>query len=81
MVSTSQQFSLAEYYIGFLKNLNTNSKLDLISQLSLSLKEKETIEENSLQSIFGAYVSDESAEEIISQIRSSRVQNRKIELL
>ena len=74
-----QQISLAEYYFGSLKNLNAISKLDLISKLSQSLKENEIISETSLQSLFGAYKSDETADEIIDDIRKSRVFNRNIE--
>ncbi len=80
MVSSVKNISIADYYFGFLKNLNPDSKLDLISKLSQSLKESETVApETSLQSLFGAHKSDETAEEIIEAIRSSRVSNRNIE--
>ncbi len=81
MVTSSQHISLADYYFGFLKNLNADSKLDLISKLSQSLKETETISETSLQSLFGAYKSEETAEEIIAELRASRVFNRNTESL
>lgn len=74
-------FSLADYYFGFLKNLDSRSKLDLISRLSQSVKETEPIAEASLQSLFGAYQSEESADDIIEDIRSSRVFKRNIESL
>ena len=80
MVSTTN-ISLADYYFDFLKNLNQDSKLDLISKLSQSLKEKEIVSETSLQSLFGAYKSEETAEEIIADLRASRVFNRNIESL
>ena len=81
MNTSSQHINLAEYYFGLLKNLNADSKLDLISKLSQSLKEKETISEISLQSLFGAYKSDETADEIIAELRASRVFNRNNEKL
>jgi hypothetical protein len=81
MNTSAQHISLAEYYFGFLENLNADSKLDLISKLSQSLKKDETSQEPSLQSLFGAYKSDETAEEIIAEIRASRIFNRNIELL
>ena len=81
MVTSSQKISLADYYFGFLKNLNADSKLDLISKLSQSLKETEIISETSLQSLFGAYKSEETAEEIIAALRASRVFNRNTESL
>lgn len=73
MNASIQYTSLAEYYFGILKNLNTDSKLDLISKLSQSLKEDEKIPETSLQSLFGAYQSNETADEIIAELRASRV--------
>jgi hypothetical protein len=78
---SSQHISLADYYFGFLKNLNPDSKLDLISKLSQSLKKSDEAPEVSLQSLFGAYKSDETADEIIEQLRVSRVFNRNTETL
>ncbi|HEX8461561.1 MAG TPA: hypothetical protein VF623_09030 [Segetibacter sp.] len=62
MTSSSQNISLADYYFTFLKNLNSESKLDLISKLSQSLKDVEAVSETSIQSLFGAYKSKDSAE-------------------
>ena len=81
MAPSSQHSSLADYYFGFLKNLNANSKLDLIVKLSQSLKEVEAVPDVPLQSLFGAYQSDETADEIIVNLRTSRVFNRTIESL
>ena len=81
MNTSAHHISLAEYYFGFLENLNADSKLDLISKLSQSLRKDETTQETSLQSLFGAYKSDETADEIIAEIRASRVFNRNIEPL
>lgn len=81
MNTSLQPINLAEYYFGFLKNLNPNSKLDLISKLSQSLKNDEQASDTSLQSLFGAYKSEETADEIIAEIRASRVFNRNIETL
>ena len=76
---SSQHISLADYYFRFLKNLNSDSKLDLIAKLSQSLKSNDETSEVSLQSLFGAYESEETADEIIEQLRGSRVFNRNIE--
>ena len=78
---SSQHISLADYYFGFLKDLNPDSKLDLISKLSQSLKKSDETPPVSLQSLFGAYKSEETADEIIEQLRASRVSNRNIETL
>jgi hypothetical protein len=81
MTSLAHETNLADYYFGFLENLNRDSKLDLISKLSQSLKNGENVAEPTLQSLFGAYKSDETAEEIIDGIRASKIFNRNIELL
>ena len=81
MNASSQNVNLTDYYFGFLKNLNPNSKLDLISKLSQSLKNKDVDADTSLQSLFGAYKSEETADEMIAGIRNSKVFNRNIEPL
>ena len=81
MNTSLEHNNLADYYFGFLKNLNSDSKLDLISKLSQSLKEENSVSEPSLQSLFGAYKSQDSAEDIIDKIRESRVFNRRVEEL
>lgn len=47
MNTSSQHIDLADYYFGFLKNLNPDSKLDLISKLSQSLKKKDDVSDTS----------------------------------
>lgn len=79
MSTSTQNINVIDYYYGFLKNLKHDTKLDLISKLSESLKSTEKNNETSLQSLFGAYKSAEAAEEIIASLRESRVSNRNIE--
>ncbi len=79
MNSASPNINIADYYFGFLKNLKHDSKLDLITKLSETLKRSEMKEETSLQSLFGAYKSDEIAEQIIAELRASRTFNRNTE--
>ena len=81
MLQASSDFSLAEYYFSFFKNLDAESKIDLIARFTQSLKKSETNEEDSLQSLFGVYRSEETAEEIIASLRTSRTFNRNIESL
>ena len=81
MTTSAQHISVADYYFSFLKNLNPDIKLDLISKLSQSLKNNDKVSETSLQSIFGAYKSEETADEIIAELRASRVFNRNTEPL
>jgi hypothetical protein len=81
MNTPSQNVSLTDFYFEFLKNLNPDSKLDLIAKLSQSLRKNESEKTTSLQALFGAYKSEETAEEIISVIRSARTFNRHTESL
>ena len=81
MYAPTQHISPADYYFGILKNLNSESKLDLISKLSQSLKASRTDHKTSLKSIFGSYKSEDTAEEIIAELRTSRVFKRNIEML
>lgn len=73
--------TIVEGYVGLLDNLSANSKLDLIAKLSASVKTDLTNKKSSFKKAFGAFDSKKSAEEIIEEIRSSRVATRQIELL
>lgn len=66
-------------YVGLLDNLSTNNKLDLISKLTASVKSDLTDKESSFKKAFGAFDSKKSAEEIIEEIKNSRVSTRQIE--
>lgn len=66
-------------YYNLLSNLNDNSKIELIAQLSKSILEQKKDKKKSLEKLFGAWKSNESAEEIIDKLRKSRVTNRKTE--
>ncbi len=71
--------SLIDGYLQLLHNLSPNNKLDLISKLSLSLKTDITDKRKSFKKSFGAFESEKSADEIITEIRKSRTFNRQIE--
>jgi len=67
-------------YWNMLKNLNEEVKLELISKLSASLlnsKQKEQTE-NWASSFSGAWEDSRDAEDIISDIRNVRTNNREI---
>ena len=65
-------------YFGLLSGLSDKLKLDLIKMLNQSVK-TEVSGKSRMKASFGAWKSEESAEEIISQIESSRQTNRQIE--
>jgi hypothetical protein len=74
MTTSPRDNSIADYYFDFLKNLDQESKPDLIAKLTRSLNEEKQKPDVSLQSLFGAYQSDETADEIIAAIRASTSQ-------
>ena len=59
--------------------MSTNNKLDLISKLTDSVKTDLTNKKSSFKKAFGAFDSKKTAEEIIEEIRNSRVSTRQIE--
>jgi len=78
MKTASLNSSFIDTYFGLLKNLSPEIKLGLIERLKNNLKKTDQ-SEGGLEKSFGAWESDESAEEIIKEIRESRVFNREIE--
>lgn len=69
--------NLIETYFGMLKNLSPDSKLELISKLSKSMKSEKVTKRNSLDSLYGAFISDQTADELIADIKKARTFNRK----
>jgi len=66
-------------YIELLENLSPNTKLELISKLTNSIKSDLKKKKNSFKKAYGAFESDKTAEEIIEDLRNSRNFNRQIE--
>lgn len=76
----TNRIDIADNYFGIIKNLSADVKLELISKISSSLKgTKKEAKDNSWKELFGAWKSNESAEEIIEELRASRHSNRQIE--
>jgi hypothetical protein len=71
--------TIVDGYVGLLDNLSTSNKLDLITKLTASVKTDLSSKKSSLKKAFGAFDSQKTAEEIIEEIRSSRVSTRQIE--
>jgi hypothetical protein len=81
MKSTDLKFNLIDSYLALLNNLSPDSKLELISKLSDSLKGSKKQTAKSINELFGAFVSIKSADQIISEIKTSRNFNRNTEEL
>ena len=71
--------TIVDGYVGLLDNLSTSNKLDLITKLASSVKTDLSNKKSSFKKAFGAFDSKKSAEEIIEEIRNSRVFTRQIE--
>ncbi len=71
--------TLIDGYLKLLDNLSRSNKLDLISKLTASVTSDITTKKSSFKKAFGAFESDKTAEEIISEIRNSRTSTRQIE--
>jgi predicted metal-binding transcription factor (methanogenesis marker protein 9) len=81
MKSTDLKFNPIDGYLDLLKNLSLESKMELIKKLSDSLKGSKKTNGESPKSLYGAFVSKKSADEIIANLKSSRDFNRSIERL
>lgn len=72
--------STIDKYFGFLKRLDNNSTKRLIVKLTESI-ETDSRGSFSLTGIYGAWEDTKDSDEIIAQIRNSRINNRDIEEL
>ncbi|MDZ4759230.1 MAG: hypothetical protein SGJ10_13975 [Bacteroidota bacterium] len=77
MKAADLNINLVETYFEMLKNLSADSKLELIAKLSNSTKTTSWTKKHSLESLYGAFVSKQSADEMINDIKQSRTFNRK----
>ena len=68
---------IIDAYAALFEGLNPVSKLELIERLSRSLKTESQKKEKKFYKSFGAFASDNPAEAIISDIRSSRTFRKK----
>lgn len=74
--------NLIDSYYTLLKNLSPNNKLELIARLSKSMKTTRKKEkEISLESLYGSWESDQTADELIATLKASRNFTRKREEL
>jgi hypothetical protein len=79
MKATDLKFNLVESYLGLLNSLSPDNKLELISKLSDSLKTSKQPSGKSLGSLYGAFISKKSADEIITDLKNNRNFTRKTE--
>jgi hypothetical protein len=63
---------IVETYSGLFEGLSSSSKMELIEELTRSLKTEESVREARFSESFGAFSAEKSAEEIVAEIKSSR---------
>ena len=68
---------IVETYSGLFSGLSSISKLELIENLSKSIKNEKKNKDITFYKSFGAFVSNKSAEEIVGDIKASRKFNTK----
>lgn len=68
---------IVESYTGLFEGLSSINKIELIESLSKSLKVEAKTKEIAFYKSFGAFASENSAEEIILEIKSSRKFRKK----
>lgn len=66
---------ILDKYFGYLKSLDDSAKKNLISKLSKSIETKSK-KAFDINTIFGAWEDDRSSDEIIDEIKSSRIEKR-----
>jgi hypothetical protein len=66
-----------EKYFGFLIRLDNNSKKKLIIKLTESIETNENLNFD-LKSLYGAWEDNRDSDEIIKEIRNSRIENNNI---
>ncbi|MEX0779931.1 MAG: hypothetical protein WD491_09995 [Balneolales bacterium] len=79
MKTTDVNSKLIDSYIALLKNMSSQNKLDLISKLSQTVKKDIHEASPDFYQAFGGWDENESAEDLILNIKSTRTFNRKIE--
>lgn len=74
--------NLIDSYYTLLKSLSPNNKLELIARLSKSMKTtKKKEKEISLESLYGSWESDQTADELVAELKAARNFTRKREEL
>ena len=79
MKSSDFNLNLIKSYFDLLKNLSSNTKLELISKLLNSMKTSKPPKNGSIKSLYGAFISKQSADDLVREIKIARTFNRKSE--
>lgn len=81
MKTADLKFNIIDSYLELLKGLSPDSKLELISKLSDSLKGSKKSANKPLGELYGSFKTRKTADEIIAELKRSRKFSRKTEEL
>jgi hypothetical protein len=74
--------NIADNFMGMINTMSREVRLDLITRIAASLKKSTKPEkDDSWKELFGAFESEQTADEIIEDLIASRYTNRQIETL
>jgi len=65
-------------YLGLINGLSKESKMKLVESLNSDIKNNTIVEKDWIDKLYGSFVSNISAEAMISEIRTNRWFNREI---
>lgn len=80
MKAYTSKTNVVDNYFLLLKNLSPDNKLELISKLSNSLKNKELTDDISWKSLFGALKLDKNTDDFIEDLKKDRNFTNKEEI-
>ncbi|MFC1226551.1 hypothetical protein ACFE6N_22290 [Pedobacter sp. BG31] len=82
MKTADININLIDSYFTLLKSLSPDNKLELIARLSKSMKTtKKKEKEISLDALYGSWESDQTADELVAELKAARNFTRKREEL
>jgi len=73
--------NIIDVYLELLTSLSPDSKLEIISRLSQSLKSEKKVPSMSINDLYGAFESEKSAEALIEETRQARTFTRQMDEL
>jgi len=76
MKATDINTNLIDSYFTLLKSLSPDNKLELIARLSKSMKTTKKTNKVSLKSLYGSWISEQSADQLVDELKQARKFNR-----
>lgn len=77
--SNPQKNLIVEHCLALLGTVSLHEKLEFIIKLSQTIQEEEIVSNKKTKNLFGAFVSDRSAEQQIEELRETYTLSPKIE--